>query len=308
MFGSRCYCNSVASEVDMKGTYSRAGLLLLLTALMGAAAAQEAPYFVTYDHHLEEPRNLEISTWSTIGAHGGGLPAYFAPYMELEYGVHAWWTSEFYLEGQSTAGDSAVFTGWRFENRFRPLAREHIINPILYVEYENINEASRIVKEIAGNSAETGESNAELSKTRAHEIETKLILSSDVHNWNFAGNFLVEKNLSENEGYEFGYAIGASRPLATLASGANCRFCRENFSAGLEMYGGLGTTRGFGLHDTTHYLAPVVSWQVSDNVSLHFSPAVRLSATGSPVLFRIGYSYEVRGFGSKVARFLGGKW
>jgi hypothetical protein len=73
------------------------------------------------------------------------------------------------------------------------------------------------------------------------------------------------------------------------------------------MYGGLGSTLGFGLHDTTHYLAPVISWQLSDNASLHFSPAVRLTEVGSPVLFRIGYSYEVRGFGRKVARLLGGK-
>jgi hypothetical protein len=138
-------------------------------------------------------------------------------------------------------------------------------------------------------------------------LETKLILSSDVHNWNFSENFIVEKNLSENEGFEFGYAVGLYRPLATMASGKECRFCRENFSAGLEMYGGLGSTLGFGLHDTTHYLAPVISWQLSDNASLHFSPAVRLTEVGNPVLFRIGYSYEVRGFGRKVARLLGGK-
>src|SRR5205085_8267172 len=113
-------------------------------------------------------------------------------------------------------------------------------------------------------------------------LETKLILSSDVHNWNVWENFIVEKNLSENEGFEFGYALGLSRPLATMASGANCRVCRENFTTGLEMFGGLGSTLGFGLHNTTHYLAPVLSWQVGDNASLRFSPAIRLTDTGSP--------------------------
>ena len=44
--------------------------------------------------------------------------------------------TEFYLEGQSTRGDSTIFTGWRLENRFRSLAREHPINPVLYLEYE----------------------------------------------------------------------------------------------------------------------------------------------------------------------------
>jgi hypothetical protein len=282
-------------------------LPLLLLTCVHFSAAQESPYFVTYDHHLEEPRNLEIGTSATIGTPGASQSAFFAPYMELEYGVKAWWTSELYLEGQSTAGDSGAFTGWRLENRFRLLSREHRINPVLYFEYEDINEASHIFKEIVGYTGDGNEPVAELSKIRARELETKLILSSDVHNWNFSENFIVEKNLSENEGFEFGYAVGLYRPLATMASGKECRFCRENFSAGLEMYGGLGSTLGFGLHDTTHYLAPVISWQLSDNASLHFSPAVRLTEVGSPVLFRIGYSYEVRGFGRKVARLLGGK-
>jgi hypothetical protein len=90
-----------------------------------------------------------------------------------------------------------------------------------------------------------------------------------------------------------------------MASGESCRFCRENFTAGLEMYGGLGTTFGFGLHDTAHYLGPVVSWQLSDNASLHFSPAIGLTHQSNPVLLRVGYSYEVKGFGSRVAKLLG---
>src|SRR6266571_8382586 len=86
--------------------------------------------------------------------------------------------------------------------------REHRINPVLYLEYEGINEASRIQKEIVGNAPGFGEPNSELSQTHAHELETKLILSSDVHNWNLAENFIVEKNLSAEEGFEFGYALG----------------------------------------------------------------------------------------------------
>src|SRR3989442_13091285 len=150
---------------------------------------------------------LEIETSSTVGVPRAGQHWFFAPYLELEYGVTGRWTSELYLEGQSTAGDSAIFTGWRIENRFRPLAREHWINPVLYLEYENINEASRIRKEIVGAAPELNESNAELRATRAHELETRLILSSTAHNWNISENFIVEKNLSENEGFEFGYAL-----------------------------------------------------------------------------------------------------
>jgi hypothetical protein len=269
--------------------------------------AQEDPYFVTYSHHLEEPGNLEIETSSTIGVPRSSQSAFFAPYVELEYGVMGRWTTELYLESQSTSGADATFTGWRWENRFRPFSREHAINPVLYIEYEGINEASRIQKEIVGNAGDSGESVEELNAIPAHELETKLILSSIVHDWNISENFIVEKNLSEDEGFEFGYALGVSRPLATLASATTCRFCRENFAAGVELYGGLGSTNGFGFHDTAHYLAPVIAWQVSDNSTIRFSPSIGLTHLSNPVLFRLGYSYEIRGFGSRIARLFGGK-
>src|SRR6059036_2619242 len=146
-----------------------------------------------------------------------------------------------------------------------------------------------------------------MSATRAHELETRLILSSTAHDWNISENFIVEKNLSENEGFEFGYALAVARPLATLASAKNCRFCRENFIAGVELYGGLGTTQGFGSHDTAHYAAPAISWQISDNTSLRFSPAIGLTHGSSPALLRLGYSYEIRGFSTKLARLFGAK-
>ena len=283
-------------------------VLCLFTAIsFPIAPAQEAPYFVTYDHHLEEPGNLEIETSSTLGVPRSGQRLFFAPYTEIEYGVAGRWTTELYFEGQSTSGDSAVFTGWRLENRFRPFQREHWINPVLYLEYEGINEASRIQKEIAGHSTLSNERNAELADTHAHELETKLILSSNRHDWNLAGNFIVEKNLSATEGFEFGYSLGVSRPLASIATATACRWCRENFSAGVELYGGLGGTLDLSLHDTAHYLAPVIRWQFTDSSSFHFSPAIGLTRVSNPVLLRFGYSYEVRGFGPKLAQMFGGK-
>jgi hypothetical protein len=284
----------------------KAFLIALLLATSTSLLAQESPYFVTYDHHLEEPGNLELEFFTTSGIPRSGRSAYVAPYMDLEYGVTGRWTSELYLEGQGTVGDSAVFTGWRIENRFRPLKREHWINPILYLEYESTSEATRIQKEIVGGGPDVISPNAELQTSKNHELEAKLILSGATHDWNIAGNFIAEKNLSKGEGFEFGYAFGVARPLAMLASGNPCRFCRENFIAGLEVYGALGSTEdGFTPKNKVHYVAPVVSWQVSENSSLRFSPGFALTGDGSPVLLRFGYSYEIRGFGSKVARLWG---
>jgi hypothetical protein len=134
-----------------------------------------------------------------------------------------------------------------------------------------------------------------------------MMLSSEVHDWNLAGNFIVPKNLSRGEGFEFGYSLGFSRPLATMASGSNCRFCRESFSAGMEIYGGLGSTIGFGVKDTAQYVAPVLAWMISDNSTVRFSPGVGLTHDSSPALFRFGYSYEIQGFGSKLSHLFGGK-
>jgi len=281
--------------------------VLLLGLLVAPASAQQSPYFVTYDDHMEEPGNLELSVFNTTGIRGNGQPAYTAPFLEVEYGVKAWWTVELYLEGQKTLNDSTIFTGWRLENRWRPLAGEHRINPVLYFEYESINEGSRIKKEIVGHAEPVTESNAELRREHEHEIEAKLILSSQVKGWNVSENFIVEKNLSANEGFEFGYALGVSRPLASLATARECRLCRENFAAGLELYGGLGDSRNFGLQQTAHYLAPAISWQVSDSTALHFSAGFGLTRNSAPVLLRFGYSYEIRGFRDKVASLFGRK-
>ena len=74
---------------------------LIVVAVLGSAvlspqasSAQENPYFVTYDHYLEEPGNLEVEYSSTLGTQRGGnnFHAYWA---EFAYGVKAWWTTEF---------------------------------------------------------------------------------------------------------------------------------------------------------------------------------------------------------------------
>jgi hypothetical protein len=288
--------------------YLAASLLAIcLIASNKTVGAQESPLFVTYTHHMEEPGNLDVETSTTMGVPRKGHRFYAAPYMELEYGVTAQWTSELYLESQSTMGDSTVFTGWRWENRYKLLRNEHRINPVLYLEYEDINEASRIQKEIEGGGPDLGAPNALLTPGRNHELETKLILSSDYHDWSISENFIAAKNFSQSEGVEFGYAFGISRPLATLASGTNCHFCRENFIAGVEVYGGLGSTLDFGLRNTPHYVAPVISWMLSDNSSLRFSPGFSLTKDDNPVLLRFTYAYEIQGFGNTISKLFGKK-
>lgn len=271
--------------------------LFLLTLFLVLAAipvsAQERAYFVTYDHYLEERGNLEIAVAATTGIPNKGNRAYTAPWIELEYGVTGWWTTELYLEGVTSRGDGRAFTGWRFENRFRPFRSEHRINPVLYVEYEGINEATRIQKEIVGAGGIHFEPIAELRQEKAHELEGKLILSSAIGPWNVAENFVFEKNLSASEGVEFGYSIGVSRSLGTLASGTSCRFCREHFTVGVEAYGGLGSTVAFERAEQRHYIAPVASWHVADRTTLKASAGFGLTETSDRYLLRVGFAYEL---------------
>ena len=95
-------------------------LAFVFTIFLGTLSAQELPYFVTYSHHMEEPGSLDLETKTAAGTPRGGN-GFGATALELEYGTTAWWTSELYLEGQKTAKDSAIFTGFRIENRIRPL-------------------------------------------------------------------------------------------------------------------------------------------------------------------------------------------
>ena len=265
-------------------------LAVLLTAL--PAQAQERAYFVTYDHYLEEPGNLEIAVATTTGFPREGR-GYAAPWLELEYGLNGWWTTELYLEGVTTSADGSAFAGWRWENRFRPLAGEHRVTPVVYLEYENITEASRIQKEIVGSGPLSLESIADLRREHAHEIEAKVILSTTARGWNVAENVVFEKNLSADEGIEFGYSVGVSRLLGGLASATGCTFCRENFLVGVEAYGGLGSTRETGLAGTRHFIAPVVGWRVSSRSTIKASVGFGLTDASDRYLVRAGWAYEL---------------
>jgi hypothetical protein len=283
-------------------------ILLFGTFFVGSARAQESPYIVTYDHYLEEPGNLEIEYFSTFGTQraGNNFHAYWA---EFEYGAKAWWTTELYLDGQTTFRDSTVFTGFRWENRFRLLQREHWINPVLYIEYEQINEADKIIKEVEGHDVESDHAvpNAVARQTLDHEVEFKVLLSRTFKGWNVAVNPLATKNLSPSDPWEFGYAIGASRPLALSASPARCNFCRENLVAGVEAYGGLGDTQSFGLHQTSHYVAPAVAWNIPSGWTVRLSPGFGLNDTSHRLLLRWGLSRELSGFGDVLTRILQGR-
>jgi hypothetical protein len=280
------------------------GLHLLLSP---ALSAQENPYIVAYDHNLEEPGSLEVEYFSTFGTQRGG-PNYHAYWSEFEYGATAWWTTEVYLDGQSTFGEGTIFTGYRWENRLRPLKDEHFINPLLYVEFENINGADKIMKEVEGHDVESDYlvPNAVARQEKNRELEFKLILSRNYKGWNFTQNTIAAKNLT-NVPWEFGYALGVSRPLALKGAAHRCNFCLQQFIAGVEMYGGLGDRYRFGLHDTSQYLAPGIAWNLPSGWTFRLEPTFGLNDQSHQFLLRWGASYEISGFGRMAASLFPGR-
>jgi hypothetical protein len=279
--------------------YGLLALALFLACFPARLRAQEN-YFITYSHQMEEPGNLELATKTVSGfPHDGN--SFLGSAVELEYGVKAWWTSELYLDGQSTANESTLFTGFRLENRIRPLMREHWINPVLYFEFENINSADKSLLEVVGHDVRSDFLGRNDRSEKLREAELKLILSSNFKGWNLSENMIAEKNLKA-EPWEFGYAVGLSRPLSLMASPNACRLCRENFSVGAELYGGLGDRYSFGLQNTSHYLAPVGTLRIPNGPTFMVSPGFGLNSNSHGMLLRFGVSYEIDQIASRLRK------
>src|SRR5262245_19449839 len=256
---------------------------------------------------MEEPGNLEVATSPVIGR-SSGINSFVANWTEFEYGVKGWWTSEFYVDGQHTRHEGSLFTGVRFENRFRLLLGEHRVNPVLYIEYEHVNGADKTLKEVVGFDGKQSQADPNSVGRLEHEreLETKLILSSQVKGWNVSENIIGVKNVHEGV-WEFGYAFGISRPIGLAASPNACAFCAENFAAGVEFYGGLGEWRNVTFKGTSQYIAPVLAWNLPGGTTLRVSPGFGLTDESHSTLVRFGVSHEISRFGRQVRNLFRGR-
>jgi hypothetical protein len=280
------------------------GLLLAPSLLPSSLRAQEktpTPYFVPYDHHMEELDSLEIET-NAVQGQAHDINTFLGGATQFEYGARKWWTAEIYLDWQHTQHEGGLFTGFRLENRFRLWLEPHSINPVLYVEYEHLNGADKALKEVVGfdGKKDLNVPRSEARQERQREIETRLILSSELGEWNLSENVIGEKSLNGDR-WEFGYAVGLSRPL-TAATGKRCALCAERFAAGLELYGGLGKWGNFTLRGTSQYVAPVFLWTLPSGTSIRVSPGWGLTDESVGMLFRVGVSQDVDDIGHKIGK------
>ncbi len=78
-------------------------------------------------------------------------------------------------------------------------------------------------------------------------------------------------------------------------------------SRALNSTGASATVTSFGLHDTSHYLAPVIAWNLPSDWTLRLSPGFGLNDNSHRFLLRWGVSREFSGFGSAISRLFGGR-
>src|SRR5437660_12661927 len=96
--------------ITLLKSLARSAIHAILLIFLSCTAFPQETYLVTYSHQMEEPGNLEVGVRSVTASPTGGN-TFLAQAFELEYGVKAWSTSELYLDSQSTAIESCLFTG-----------------------------------------------------------------------------------------------------------------------------------------------------------------------------------------------------
>ncbi len=113
--------------------------MLLALAASPVQAGNEAN-FVLYNQNVAEKGEVEIEVLSDLSNVGGEEPNYTAQVFELEYGLTDRWTTSLYFEGNKENGEDYQFGGWRFENRVRVFKGNVFLNPVLYAEYEQLQQ------------------------------------------------------------------------------------------------------------------------------------------------------------------------
>ncbi|MBI3944294.1 MAG: hypothetical protein HY321_00065 [Armatimonadetes bacterium] len=145
----------------------------------------------------------------------GEVGNYVSNMLELEYGVTDQFATELMLEGFfDTTHGFGKFTGFRWENRYRLSKQKNRgLNPVLYMEYEDLDPATRFKMEVSGREDGKGEP-AELEGKRERILETRLVLSRDFGPCNIAFNWINETDVQRDGFTDFGYSLGARWTLS----------------------------------------------------------------------------------------------
>jgi len=184
-----------------------------LCLLVSQASAGNEANFVLYDHHTDEKGETEVNVFSDLSEAVGDEPGYSAQLFELERALTDRWEAALYLEGDKIDGEDYLFSGLRIESRYRLFEYGAFLNPVLYVEYENLHPDHRYLLDVTGRT-----DTPEGPETWKHEIESKLIVGHDItKKLDVAFNWINETNIDTGR-WEFGYALGFNYALVGEAN------------------------------------------------------------------------------------------
>jgi hypothetical protein len=188
-----------------------ATLFALGTLTSAGNAGAGSGYFTTYNSEVERGE-LELMLMSDFTQpsrfrrDSEGMKNYGSHMLELEYGVTDQLAAELMVEWFEEIGNTE-FTGVRLEGRYRLFKDPVPLNPMLYLEYEDLDPRTRYKMEVSGwVQAPYAEHEA---SGRERIVETRLVLSDHVGPVEIALNWLNETDLHDGT-TAFGYAVGVS--------------------------------------------------------------------------------------------------
>ena len=285
------------------------GVIAAASALCGRAWAGNEANFVLYDHHTDEKGETEINVFGDVSNAVGDEPRYAAQLLEIERAITDRWEAALYLEGDKIDGEDYLFGGWRLESRYRLFDYGTFLNPVLYVEYENLKPDHKYLLEV------TGRTDApEGPETTEHEIESKLIVGHDITNkLDVAFNWINETSLDSGR-WEFGYALGFNYALVGEANQeaeeheqgheqhgrgehapAGSSWALKELKLGGELYGGLGDSElGLTLDpDVTQQYAELnLKTEFANGLHVMVGGAAGLTKESERGLLRLMFGYE----------------
>ena len=261
-----------------RSLYSLIAFLVVISMFPFCARAGDGANFVLYTHHTPEAGERELMLMNDIAQNPDGK-RYAAQMVELELGITDRLATAFMVEGQKTGANAYRFTGFRWENRYRLFDYGTFLNPVIYLEYEDLSADTLYVMEMSGREDATPRVKA---RPRERVFESRLILGGElVDGLDLSFNWLNESDLDTGV-TAFGYALGL-----------NYRF-DPRVMFGLELFGGTGDSdKGFTLDPsvTQHYLAPNIMLDVGNDISVKFGGAIGLTNVSQDIV-RLALGYE----------------
>lgn len=289
-------------------------IMLLLQLSWAPSVLAHEGYITTYNHHIV-PGELELMIMNDFTSpsdpkrKNDGHEEYFSQMLELEYAPTDQLAFEFMAEAFEDIGKGETkFTGFRYETRYRLFKDEVPLNPMLYLEYEDLHINTRYKMEVSGWVEPPYEEEGE-EPDRERILESRLILSQDFWPWNVAFNWINESDLNSGGTTAFGYSFGLLYRLPMGSEEKSNSHHGEHIgnkevdapqkfiqpaSLAFEFLGALGDTKKFDLRPSRqeHYFQPSIMFHVGDKAMLTIGFGIGLTkASDNMIRTNLGWMF-----------------